>query len=414
MQIDEGDIVRMKKKAAIIFLISTLAMTCFAGCGNKNEGDVTPTPTTPVQATETPAPTEEPTTAPSETSAPTEAPTAAPTEAPAVTGDISETKVTLGQYKGLTLHEVDSEEVAKELLALLEQFTELVAVDRAAVEGDTVNINYVGKKDGVPFDGGTDDSEAGYNLVLGSGSFIDGFEEGLVGAVAGEVRDLNLTFPEVYHSEELAGQSVVFTVTVNSVLEEVVPEASDAFAKENLGYNTWSEYVIALYSAMNKDSFYEQITESLMASSTVENYPQAELAIEKQRLYDYYYAAGEYYGSYYGMDAEMALMYFFGFKSLDDLDKWAEESAYEVVKNNLVLVEISKVEQLSMDEAEYQNRLSQMADYYGYGNNIDAFVDANGEDEVKKSILLDYVMSYIVSQATIIEADYDAVVQPEE
>lgn len=402
----------MKKKFAIILMISALTTMCVAGCGSKTEGEVTPTPTTPVKATETPAPTEEPTAAPTET--PTETPTAVPTEAPAVTDDVSETKVTLGQYKGLTLHEVDSEEVAKELIALLEQFKELVVVDRAAVEGDTVNINYVGKKDGVPFDGGTDDSEAGYNLVLGSGSFIDGFEEGLIGAVAGEVRDLNLTFPEEYHSEDLAGQSVVFTVTVNSVQEEVVPEASDAFAKENLGYDTWSEYVIALYSAMNKDSFYEQVTESLMASCTVENYPSAELAIEKQRLYDYYYSAGEYYGSYYGLDAEMALMYFFGFESLDALDKWAEESAYEVVKNNLILVEISTVEQLAMDEAEYQNKVMQLADYYGYGTDVESFIADNGEEEVKKSILLDYVMSYIVSQATIIEADYDSVVQPEE
>ena len=153
---------------------------------------------------------------------------------------------------------------------------------------------------------------------------------------------------------------------------------------------------------------------SLMASCTVENYPSAELAVEKQRLYDYYYSAGEYYGSYYGLDAEMALMYFFGFESLDALDKWAEESAYEVVKNNLILVEISTVEQLSMDEAEYQNKVMQLAEYYGYGTDVDAFIADNGEEEIKKSILLDYVMSYIVSQATIIEADYDAVVQPEE
>ena len=84
----------MKKKFAIILMISALTTMCVAGCGNKNEGEVTPTPTTPVQATETPA----------------------PTEKPAVTDDISQTKVTLGQYKGLTLHEVDSEEVAKELI----------------------------------------------------------------------------------------------------------------------------------------------------------------------------------------------------------------------------------------------------------------------------------------------------------
>lgn len=394
----------MRRKWITAVLTGIVAAAVFAGCGNKAENEVTPTPTPEVQATE----------APQETITPTEAPTAEPTEAPAVTDDIAKTKVTLGQYKGLTLYEVDSETVALELLAVLEEFAELVVVDRAAVEGDTVNINYVGKKDGVPFDGGTDDSEAGTNLLLGSGQFIDGFEEGLIGAVAGEVRDLNLTFPENYGSAELAGQSVVFTVTVNAVQEEVVPEASDDFAKENLGYDTWSEYVIQLYSAMNKDSFYEQITESIMASSTVENYPAAEITKEKQRVYDYYYAYAEYYGSYYGIDVETSLMYFFGFESLDALGEWAEECAYEVVKNNLILTEIATAEQLTMSEEEYQNVVAQLAEVYGYGSDTAGFLEAYDEEEVKKSILLDHVMNYIVSQATIIEADYDAVIQQEQ
>ncbi len=400
----------MRKKWMTAVLAGVVAATVFAGCGNKTEGDVTPTPTAAVQATEAPKETLTPTVAPTETTAPT----AEPTEAPAVTDDISETKVTLGQYKGLTLYEVDSEEVAKELIAVLEQYTEWVAVDRAAVEGDTVNINFVGKKDGVPFDGGTDDSEAGTDLLLGSGQFIDGFEEGLIGAVAGEVRDLNLTFPEEYHSEELAGQSVVFTVTVNAVREKSVPKASDAFAQENLGYNTWSEYVIALYSAMNKNSFYEQITEYIMASCTVENYPAGELATEKQRLYDYNYSYAEYMGSYYGIDAETVLKLFFGFESLAAFDEWAEASAYDVVKNNLILVEIATIEQLAISEEDYQNTLTQLAESYGYGDDVEYFVEVIGEEEVKKSILLDYVMNYIVSQSVIIEADYDAIVQKEQ
>lgn len=400
----------MRRKWMTAVLAGVVAATVLAGCGNKTENNITPTPTPEVQATEAPKETLTPTVAPTETIAPT----AEPTEAPAVTDDITETKVTLGQYKGLTLYEVDSEEVAKELIAVLEQYTEWVAVDRAAVEGDTVNINFVGKKDGVPFDGGTDDSEAGTDLLLGSGQFIDGFEEGLIGAVAGEVRDLNLTFPEEYHSEELAGQSVVFTVTVNAVREKSVPKASDAFAQENLGYNTWSEYVIALYSAMNKNSFYEQITEYIMASCTVENYPAGELAKEKQRLYDYNYSYAEYMGSYYGIDAETALKLFFGFESLAAFDEWAEASAYDVVKNNLILVEIATIEQLAMSEEDYQNTLTQLAESYGYGDDVEYFVEVNGEEEVEKSILLDYVMNYIVSQSVIIEADYDAIVQKEQ
>ena len=101
-------------------------------------------------------------------------------------------KVTIGEYKGLALTSVSQEEVDAELDAMLQSYAELVEVDRAAKEGDTVNINFVGLLNGEPFEGGTDESEAGYDLVLGSNSFIDGFEDGLIGAVKGEKRDLNL------------------------------------------------------------------------------------------------------------------------------------------------------------------------------------------------------------------------------
>lgn len=404
----------MKKKWMNVVLAGAIATAVFAGCGNKEETQGTPTPTPEVQATEapqetlTPVPTVEP------TATLTVTPTVAPTETPAptVTDDIAETKVTLGQYKGLTLYEVDSKTVAAELHAILEEYTELVAVDRAAVPGDTVNINFVGKKDGVAFEGGTDDSEEGTNLGLGSGQFIDGFEEGLIGAVAGEVRDLNLTFPENYGNAELAGQAVVFTVTVNEVLEEVVPEPTDAFAQENLGYNTWSEYVSDLYAAMNRESYYTQITESIMASSMVENYPAEELALEKQRLYDYYYNNAQMYGMYFGVDAETALMYFWGFESLASLEKFAEEGSYEVVKNNLVLAEIAKTENLEMSEEDYQARVLQYAYAYGYETAED-FIAANDQDSIDKTILLEYVMDYLVSQSAIIEADYETVIQPE-
>ena len=224
----------MRKKMIIMLLAGTMVMTMLAGCGNKTEEvGITPMPTETI---------------------PTEAPTETPTEAPEATQTQEETPiVTLGQYKGVQLYEVDSKVIAEELYQTMESYAELVTVNRAAAEGDTVNINYVGKKDGVAFEGGTDDSETGFDLSLGSGTFIPGFEEGLIGATAGEVRDINLTFPEEYHSAELAGQAVVFTVTVNEVKERVVPELTDEFAAENLGYDTVAEYTLALYQIRNEE-----------------------------------------------------------------------------------------------------------------------------------------------------------------
>ena len=404
----------MRKKFITLALAGIAATALLSGCGNKTEDTVTPTPTT---AVETAAPTETtvPTELPEETAAPTTtpAPTPEPTDAPAVTDNEEETKVTLGQYKGLTLYEVDSSVIAQELVELMEGYVELVKVDRAAVEGDTVNINYVGKKDGVAFEGGTDDSEEGYNLELGSHSFIDGFEEGLVGAVAGEVRDLNLTFPEQYHSEELAGQSVVFTVTVNSVQEKVTPELTDEFAKENLEFDTVAEYISALYAARNEEAFYNQINTALMENSTVENYPADAVESEKQNLIDYYMSYAEMYASYFGTDAETMLTSMFGFPSKAAMESYAEEYAFNVVKNMLVLTEIAVQEKLTVSDEEYQKRALVYAISYGY-EDIESFEADYGADMVLEAVTMDYIMDYIVSQAEIVKAEEDAVVNQEQ
>ena len=120
------------------------------------------------------------------------------------------------------------EEVEARISAELQNRTTTEEVDRRVKEGDTVNIDIVGKIDGKEFEGGS----GTYDLVIGSGSFIEGFEEGLIGAEKGETRELNLTFPEDYHPEEgLNGKDVVFTVTVNKVSESITPELSDDFVK---------------------------------------------------------------------------------------------------------------------------------------------------------------------------------------
>lgn len=396
----------MKKKVLTLLLAGTTATMMLTGCGNKTEKEgVTPTPTVVAAATETPVPTE--TLAPTETPVPTEEATTVPEESETSEG---ETKVTLGQYKGLTIYEVDSSVIAEEIYTMMQEYAELVVVDRAAAEGDTVNINYVGKKDGVAFEGGTDDSEEGTDLTLGSGQFIDGFEEGLVGAVAGEVRDLNLTFPENYGNAELAGQAVVFTVTVNTVQESVVPEVTDEFAKENLGCDTMAEYVYGLYQVRNEESFYEQITEYLMESCTVENYPEEQVEAEKQGLIAYYTGYAEYIGSMFGMDTETALASMFGFESMDALNSFAEEYAYNVVKNTLILVEIATVENLVLSDEEYQSRALIYAQGYGY-EDVESFETDYGKDSVIEAVTMDYVMDYLISQSEVIKAESDGIIQ---
>lgn len=160
----------------------------------------------------------------------------------------------LGEYKGVSVlvqsTEVTDEEVEEEIQKNLDDNPDFVEVDRPAEEGDTVNIDYKGTQDGVEFAGGTGEDT---DLVLGSGDFIDGFEDGLIGAVKGETRELDLTFPEDYHEEALAGQAVVFEVTVNAVKEEQDAVLDDAFVQRVSDFDTVEEYREDIRSELQSD-----------------------------------------------------------------------------------------------------------------------------------------------------------------
>ena len=151
-------------------------------------------------------------------------------------------EVELGQYKGVEAPKaavsVTDEEVEAELDKKAEEVARIVTVERPAAEGDTVVIDYEGKKDGVPFEGG---AAEGYELRLGSHTFIPGFEEQLIGAAAGEEKDLDITFPEDYHAKELAGAPVVFHVKVHEIKETQVPAKDDELAKDVSEFDTLDE-----------------------------------------------------------------------------------------------------------------------------------------------------------------------------
>ena len=149
----------------------------------------------------------------------------------------------IGEYKGLKVEREIAPVTEEALNAEIESAQKRAArqievTDRAAEMGDTANIDYEGFCDGVPFDGGKD---AGHDLKLGSGQFIPGFEEGVVGKNVGEEFDVNVTFPEEYHAKELAGKAVVFKCKLNSLTTEELPELDDEFAKD-LSFDTFEEY----------------------------------------------------------------------------------------------------------------------------------------------------------------------------
>ena len=163
--------------------------------------------------------------------------------------------VTLGQYKGLKVEkepvEVTEEEVEQELKSIQEKNARLVEVtDRAAEEGDVAKISYLGTVDGVAFEGGQSDS---HDLTLGSHTFIEGFEEQIVGHNVGDKFDVNVTFPEAYHAPELSGKAAVFAVELKGLSKRELPELNDEFAEDVSEFSTLDEYKTSIQDKLKKE-----------------------------------------------------------------------------------------------------------------------------------------------------------------
>ena len=401
------------RKIAAYAVISVFLL--LAACGN-SEGKENPTgaPTATVAPTETVAPTA--TTAPTATAAPTAttaptataaptattAPTATPVAEPTGGAQSAGMKLVLGEYLGMVLYNVTQAEVDARIHDILYELAERKVVDRPAELGDITNINYVGKLDGVAFEGGTDDSEEGTDLELGSGSFIPGFEEGLVGVVAGEVRDLTLTFPESYHSASLAGQTVVFTVTVNEVKALVYPELTDEYVSENLSAGmTAEEFRQSVYEELRWESLTAQAVEQLMNVSAWESYPADEIEAEATEIIDMYISYAQYYGSFLGADEETMLQ-FLGFANRAALEEYAYFYAEYALKTSLLMETIAEKENIALTEAVYEERALEYAYANGY-TDIVTFENDYGVEEIESAILYDLVLEYIVAKAIIVE-----------
>ena len=179
----------------------------------------------------------------------------------------------LGQYKGLEAvkesAEVTDEEIDAQVESVRKRNARMISVEREARLGDTANINYLGTLEGVPFDGGTAE---GYDLELGSGTFVPGFEDQVVGMNIGEEKDINITFPENYH-EGLAGKDVVFSVKLNSLTEAELPEIDDEFAKDVSEFETFEEYRNSLKEDMAKKKvdYVENNFKAALLNKAIEN-----------------------------------------------------------------------------------------------------------------------------------------------
>lgn len=306
--------------------------------------------------------------------------------------------ITLGNYKGVEVNkistEVKDEEVEAKIRADLETKAQKQEItDRDTVEnGDVANIDYKGMLNGEAFEGGTAE---GYDLVIGSNTFIEGFEEQLVGAKVGEKTELNLTFPEDYMSTDLAGKDVVFEVTVNSISSSVVPEFNDEFVQANSDYNTTDEYrenIVNELKQQNEESaeynMQGNVWTAVKENCEVKDYPTDLVDKYKEQINAYYSG----YASQYELSIEDFMTNYMGV-SLED---YAKEMALE----EMIFKTIVKNEKLSLTEDEFNKKLQEVVDEYGY-ESPEAVLESSDKSAIEESFLWESMMTFLVDNASV-------------
>ena len=289
--------------------------------------------------------------------------------------------VTAGEYKNLTVTypavDAITDEAVKE--HAVEHITELgddieTVTDRAAAMGDVVNISYVGTIDGEAFDGGSDDD---CNLLLGSGSMIDGFEEGVVGMQLEETKTIDVTFPEDYHSEDLAGKAAKFEITLNtiyagSLFDDVRKELEEARAEQIEAVK--SQY--AWTAVINNANFVK--------------YPESAV----QKLADDLYA-------YYEMAYYQYIQYGLTLENLGITEEYCTETAQSTIKQELVLYSIVKANGYTVTDEEYNAKVTALAAEYGITEA--EYTSTYSRQSTETKVYYEKVMADVLATATFVE-----------
>lgn len=301
--------------------------------------------------------------------------------------------VKLAEYKGIEVDTKsdDFEEFYDDVIKSDVENNDLYVkkTEGTVASGDTVNIDYVGKKDGVAFDGGT---AQGYDLEIGSGSFIPGFEDGLIGKEIGTTVDLNLTFPESYKSEELAGKAVVFTVTINYVKTTEAKKAEDYY--KDLNFKSLEAYE----KDVRERAIDGYLLDKVINKSTVKDYPKADAEILTEALT----AMMERNLTSYGMTLDAYLSQ--SGKTKDDLNKTLlEEQVYPLMKEMMPLYAILDAEKITVTKDEANAKIEEMIKEYGSGTGVtsDMLKEYYNEYYFENMVVTEKAVSVIKENAKI-------------
>lgn len=300
--------------------------------------------------------------------------------------------VTLGEYKNIEVT-VDSVEVTEEELE-----TQIAGMFRDTIElGDTANINYEGLLDGVAFEGGTADNQ---DLTIGSGQFIPGFEDQLIGVKVGETVALDITFPEDYGSEELDGQAVVFNVTVNSIVGVEAGELNEDYVKANTEFATIEEYKSSIKAEMIAEkedvantNKIANVWEIVKANAIVNSYPEDLVTKYSESMKSYY----TQFASLYGM--ELADYLTAVGSTQEEFDVECRSYGEQATAEYMILLLIANEENITITDKEYDEELAQAVIEAGAASGEELEEAYGGEEVLRENFLFNKIIEYIADAA---------------
>ncbi len=311
-------------------------------------------------------------------------------------------EVKLGKYKGIKVDkvavEVTEEEVNEAIETERKNSARTVSVeDRPIKDGDTTVIDFEGFVDGVAFEGGKGEN---YPLTIGSHSFIDTFEEQLIGKSINEEVEVNVTFPEDYHAEELKGKPALFKVTIKEIKENQLPDLDDEFAEEVSAYDTFAEYKESVKKNLEekkeadaKNAKEEAVVEAIIADAEMD-IPEAMIATQQRQMVDEFAQrlamqglSMEQYSQFTGMTAA-AMM------------EQVKPQAEKRIQSRLVLEAIVEAEKIEVSDAEYEEELAKMAEAYKMEvEQIKEIMDDERAVEMKKDMAIQKAVEFVVANA---------------
>lgn len=369
-----------KRRLAVTIMCATLGVSMLSGCGKSSDKskDTTKEETTTSASSSTTSAAEETTTD------------------PVPVGKVSKIK-DLAEYKGLEVEksktEITDDQVTEQLNYFKDTYPEK-KTEGTVKNGDTVNIDFVGKKDGKAFDGGT---ASGQDLTIGSNTFIEGFESGLIGKKVGEKVTLNLTFPTSYSNTELAGKDVTFDVTINYI-KNTDFDIDKSFIEENFAYSrtdNLKDFKAWVKKKMKFNSIYQAIWSNYLSSCTMESYGEDDLKDAKTTVAE---QIENNIKNTYGMTVDQ-------FKeqqsmSDDDYNNEVEASAKNTIKMKLIVEAIAERENITVSDEEYQDYLEDGANQTK--TTVDKYEEEYGKDNIKQQVLSQKVLEYVCDNVKVV------------